>query len=81
MADILVRDIDQRLKRKIEQRARANRQSLSDEVKTLIRKGLVDDQQERKVGTVLSALVPRQHRGDDLVFERSGTVRRPPDLE
>ena len=40
MPDLLVRDIEDDLKRLIEDRARAHRRSLSDEVKLLVRRGL-----------------------------------------
>lgn len=81
MPDILVRDIDPELKRQVEQRAHEHRRSLSDEVKMLIRKGLLETREERGLGTALRDLVEREYRGDDLVFEQPGSVRRPPDFE
>lgn len=81
MPDILVRDIDPELKRQIDQRAREHRRSLSDEIKMLVRKGLLETREERGLGTALRDLVSREDRGDDLVFENSGSLRRPPDFE
>jgi len=81
MADLLIRNIDARLKRQIEERARKNRKSLSDEAKALIRKGLNEPGDQRKLGTELFNLVRPEDRGDDLVFEYSEPVSRPPDFE
>lgn len=81
MPDILVRDLDPELKRQIDQRARQHRRSLSDEVKMLIRKGLLETRQERALGTSLRDLVASEYRGNDLVFEDAGSLRQPPDLE
>jgi plasmid stability protein len=81
MADLLIRNISPQLKRQIEERARKNRHSLSDEAKSLIRKGLNDGTGRRKLGTELFNLLPAKYRGDDLVFEIAGPVREPPDLK
>ena len=78
MTDLLIRNIDPRLKRLIEKRARQNGKSLSEEAKILIRKGLGDD---RKLGTEMVNLVRPEDRGDDLVFEYSEPISRPPDFE
>ena len=81
MPDLLVRDIDDDLKRLIEDRARSHRRSLSDEVKALLRERLVQTHDGRKLGTEMFNLVRPEDRGDDLVFEIPGEVSPPPDLE
>ncbi len=81
MADLLIRDIDAEMKRQIEERANAHRRSLSDEAKSLIRKGLTGREDGRKLGTLLYSLVAPEDRGDDLVFEIPEPVRPPPDFE
>jgi antitoxin FitA len=81
MADLLIRNIEPELKRLIEERALKNRKSLSDEAKALIRKGLNESGEQRKLGTELFNLVPPEHRGDDLIFEIPGVAREPPDFE
>jgi plasmid stability protein len=81
MSDLLIRNIEPELKREIEERARENRQSLSDAARALIRAGLKVPHDERKLGTLLSELVPPEYRGDDLVFEYRGEMPKPPDFE
>ena len=81
MSDLLVRDIDDDLKRLIEDRARAHRRSLSDEVKALLREKLSNARDNRKLGTEMFSFVLPEDRGDDLVFEIPGEVGPPPDLE
>ena len=81
MPDLLVRDIDDDLKRLIEDRARSHRRSLSDEVKALLRERLVQTHDGRKLGTEMFNLVRPEDRGDDLVFEIPGEASPPPDLE
>jgi plasmid stability protein len=81
MADLLIRNVDRRLKREIEERARAHGHSLSDEAKMLIRKALVEVPDNRKLGTEMFEMVRPEDRGDDLVFEVPADVSRPPDFE
>ena len=81
MSDLLVRDIEDDLKRLIEDRARAHRRSLSEEVKILLREKLVDAGDDRKLGTEMFNLVRPEDRGDDLVFELPGGDIHPPDFE
>jgi antitoxin FitA len=81
MSDLLVRDIEDDLKRLIENRARAHRRSLSEEVKILLREKLVDAGDDRKLGTEMFNLVRPEDRGDDLVFEIPGGDIEPPDFE
>ena len=57
MPDLLVRDIDDDLKRLIEDRARSHRRSLSDEVKALLRERLVQTHDGRKLGSEMFNLV------------------------
>jgi hypothetical protein len=81
MSDLLIRDIDDDLKRLIEARARAHRRSLSEEVKSLVRKGLDLPDKPIGMGTYLFSLVRPEDRGDDLIFEIKGEVSDPPDFE
>jgi len=81
MSDLLIRDIDDDLKRLIEARARAHRRSLSEEVKSLVRKGLDLPDKPIGMGTYLFSLVRPEDRGDDLIFEINGEVSDPPDFE
>jgi len=81
MPDLLIRDIDAELKRQIEERAAARGRSLSEEAKWLIRTGLHQHEPDRKLGTLLSKLVAPEQGEDDLVFERPGRARPPPDFE
>lgn len=72
MPDLLIRKVDPHLRRQIEERARKNRHSLSTEAKSLIRQGLLAAEKSaspEKFGTWLFSLVPKEARGDDLVFE------------
>ena len=81
MPDMLIRKVEAELKEKIEESARTHHRSLSDEAKWLIRKGLNEPKDDRKLGTLMSQLVPPKYRGDDLVFEVSGDASEPPDFE
>ena len=81
MTDLLIRDIEPQLKRQIEERARKNRESLSAAAQALIRRGLETPPDEKRMGTLLSELVPPEYRGDDLVFEYRGEFPKPPDFD
>jgi hypothetical protein len=82
MADLLIRNIEPSLKRQLEERARKHGRSLSDEAKTLIRRGVTETDQEAGFGTRLFSLLPDEFRSDDLVFERpDDTVEPPPGFE
>jgi len=81
MPDLLIRDIDAELKRQIEERANAHRRSLSEEAKSLIRKGLTGQEGDLKLGTALSSLIAPEDRGDDLVFDFPEPLAPPPDFE
>lgn len=81
MTDLLIRNIGPRLKRQIEESARKNKHSLSQEAKELLRRGLASTDHPKKLGTWLFDLVPDEYRGEDLVFEYRGDFPKPPDLE
>lgn len=81
MSDLLVRDIEDDLKRLIEDSARSHRRSLSEEVKVLLREKLVDTNDNRKLGTAMFDFVRAEDRGDDFIFEIPGEASAPPDFE
>jgi plasmid stability protein len=81
MPDLLIRNIDPHLKRQLEVSARAHRRSLSEEARSLLKKALLQPVDERKMGIEMMALVPKEFRSDDLVFEIPGEVSRPPEFE
>jgi plasmid stability protein len=81
MSDLLIRNIDFHLKRRLEASARSHRRSLSEEARMLLKKALLELPEKRRMGTALLELVPEKYRGDDLVFEVSGDLSRPPDFE
>jgi plasmid stability protein len=80
MSDLLIRNIDPGLKRRIQERARQHRQSMSDEAEALIKHGLMSATRARKMGTAMIELVPEKYREDDLIFETDEPIRQPPDL-
>jgi hypothetical protein len=75
MSDLLIRDVDPVLRQRIRESARRNQQSLSDELKDLVRRGLDNAPPDRQyippgqLGTYLFSLLEDEYRGDDLVFE------------
>lgn len=81
MSDLLVRKLTPALRRQIQERARKNGCSLSEEAKTLIQRGLTAPERSPGLGTRLFAMVREEDRGDDLVFEVPGEIREPPDFE
>ena len=81
MTDLLIADIDPQLKRKLEESAEKHGQSLSDEAKALLLEALATEPGGRKLGTLMSQLVPPEDRSDDYVFEIRGEARRPPEFE
>jgi hypothetical protein len=76
VTDLLIRNTAPQLKRQIAKRARQSGQSLSDEVKSLIRRGLSAPNPTMEFGTWLFSSVDEKDRGDDLVFEVPGNGRR-----
>jgi plasmid stability protein len=89
MPDLLIRNIDPDLKRRLEESAQSHRRSLSDEAKMLIRRGLVEPVQDnaepgekkKGLGTRMMELLPPEYRSDDYVFEFPEPVRKPPDFK
>jgi plasmid stability protein len=81
MADLLIRDLGAQLKRRLEESARGNNRSLSEEAKALIQRALAAETDNRKLGTLMSQLLPAEHRSDDFVFEVPEDISRPPDFE
>jgi hypothetical protein len=75
------RAVDPHLKRRLQESARSHRRSLSEEARILLKKALVVRPDKRKMGDALLELVPQEHRGDDLIFQISGNVSRPPEFE
>mgnify|MGYP001012207098 CR=1 FL=1 len=56
MSDILIQDVDPALKMTLEERARANHRSLSDEVKALVEKGLREATSRKGLGSQIHEL-------------------------
>jgi hypothetical protein len=81
MTDLLIRNIEPRLKRQIEDAARKNHQNLSETAKVLIRKGLNAPEVGGGLGTKMFNMIRPEDRGDDLVFEVPSLPSRPPDFE
>ena len=81
VADLLIRGMPQKLKRRIEEQARAHRHSTSVEAIALLRQALAERSSERKLGTEMFNLIRPEDRGDDLVFEYRGEVSKPPDFD
>jgi antitoxin FitA len=80
MSNLLIRNVEPELKRKIQARARAHQRSLSEEVKTLVKRALAVEKPADGLGTRLFSLLEEKYRSDDYVFE----VRdypKPPDFE
>lgn len=80
MSDILIRNVDPALKKRLKARARANERSLSDEVKALVESGLAGATGETGLGTQLRALIPPELWTDDFIVARDAPEREPPDF-
>jgi plasmid stability protein len=80
MTDLLIRNIDAKLKRRLEARARRSGRSLSEEAKTLISRALAETPPARGLGT---ALVERFGAIGPVELEErpADAPRRPPDFE
>jgi hypothetical protein len=76
MTDLLIRDIEPRLKERLEESARKNNHSLSDEAKLLLQRSLASGTDDRRLGTLMSQLPPPESRSDDFVFEVPAEVSR-----
>lgn len=81
MTDLLIRDIDPHLMGRIEESARKNNRSLSDEAKEILGDALMPPPADRKLGTWMFDLIRPEDRGDDLVFEVPGDISEPPNFE
>jgi plasmid stability protein len=83
MTDLLIRNIDPQLKRKLEESARNHKRSLSEEARLLLKKAVLQSpaKPEKGMFTAMRKLVPEDCRSDDLVFEIPGEVSAPPDFE
>ncbi len=80
-SDILVRDVEPRLKLWLEESARQHNRSLSEEIKALLQRVRAQGTGDRKLGTELYNLIRPEDRGDDLVFEVPGDISEPPKFE
>jgi plasmid stability protein len=81
MSDLLIRNIDTDLKRRLKASARRNRRSLSEEARMLLKSALFLSAQKRGMGTALLELLPERYRGDDLIFAVPGALSKPPNFE
>lgn len=82
MSDILIRDVTDELRRKLEERAREHRRSLSSEAAALLERALAaPEPSEFGLGAELSQLVPREYWTDDFIQPREKGERPPPDFE
>ena len=80
MTDLLIRNIDPKLKRRLEARARRSGRSLSEEAKALISQAMVATKSARGLGTELVELF-RSAGPLELEERRPEAPRRPPDFE
>jgi plasmid stability protein len=69
MADVLIRNMDPQLKRRLQERARSHGRSPSEEAKEIIRGKLSETADQRKLGTEMFNMMRPEDRGDDLDFE------------
>ena len=81
MADLLIRNIEPQLKRRLAEKAREHKQSLSQEAKELLHRALAAPEDTRKLGTLMFESIRPEDRGDDLVFQVPGDIGAPPDFE
>jgi hypothetical protein len=85
MGDMLIRGVDEELKRSLEEHARRNRRSLSEEAIVQIRSGLAHElASNRRAGDVLRALVRDNFFTDEelaaINASRKEADREPPDF-
>jgi plasmid stability protein len=80
VSDLLIRNVPARVKRQLQERARANGRSLSEEAKLLLCKGLSASEPEVNLWDRMRNLVPPEYRGDDLIFEFPDQAPKPPDF-
>jgi len=81
MSDLLIRNMTPRMKRQLQERARANGRSLSEEATLLLGKALSTREPEQNLWDWMRNLVSPEHRGDDLVFEYPDDIPKSADLE
>ncbi|MGZ8309082.1 MAG: FitA-like ribbon-helix-helix domain-containing protein [Rhodoplanes sp.] len=81
MTDLLIRNIDPELKRRLEERARQHKLSISEVANTVLRAGLSVPTGQRRLGTEMFNLIRPEDRGDDLIFEAPGEFPEPPNFE
>ena len=81
MSDLLIRNMIPRMKRQLQERARANGRSLSEEATLLLGKALSTREPEQNLWDWMRNLVSPEHRGDDLVFEYPDDIPKSADLE
>ena len=80
MSDLLIRNMKPQLKRRLVERARRRRRSLSVEAQDAMERG-ISAQGPEKLGTFLFSLVEDRYRGNDLLFERNDMVSPPPEFD
>ncbi len=81
MTNLLIRDIDPQLKRRLEESAQKHRRSLSEEVKAVLTRALAGEPGGRKLGTLMSRLVAPEDRSDEYIFEIPGEAGPLPDFK
>jgi plasmid stability protein len=80
MSDLLIRNIDLKLKRRLEARARRSGRSLSEEAKALISRAMAEGPPTRGLGTTLVELF-RAIGPVELEDRQAKAPRRPPNFE
>ena len=80
MSDLLIRNLDPELKRRLEEQARRDGRSLSEAAKLLLNRGLARRTPDRPLGTALVDLF-RAAKTDGLEITRRERPRTPPSFE
>lgn len=80
MSDLLIRNLDPELKRRLEEQARRDGRSLSEAAKLLLNRGLGKSAPDGPLGTALVDLF-RPAATDDLEIRRREQPRTPPSFE
>jgi hypothetical protein len=82
VTDLLIHDLPPELARRIEERARANRRSVSEEAGALLQRALGGREGEKPgLGTWLSQLVAKDDWTDEFIQPRDNSERPPVDFE
>jgi antitoxin FitA len=81
MAQLLVRNIENTVKVRLQRRARRNRRSMEEEVRDILRAAVCNEEKGPTggLGTELAALFPKS--GPDLKFEKVQIEIKPPVVE